>query len=83
MRAIVVAAALGALGVAGLAANPAVAVGLGQQYPRACASGYHADSDGNCQPNAPQYNRFCAPGLVYQPDPLGWFCAPPPPRDSY
>ncbi len=80
MRTIYLAAALGALGLAGLGANPASAVGLGQQYPRACASGYHADSQGNCQSNEVQYNRFCAPGLVYEPDPLGWRCDPPAPN---
>lgn len=85
MRSVLLAAALGVVGFAGwgVGARAANGHGLGAQYPRACASGYHTDSDGNCQPNAAEFNRFCAPGLVYEPDPLGWYCAPPPPRDSY
>jgi hypothetical protein len=74
MRSIYLAATLGVLGFAGLGVHSASAIGLGQQYPRACASGYHTDSGGNCQPNAAQYNRFCPPGLAYEPDPLGWRC---------
>ncbi len=44
---------------------------------RACASGYHADRQGHCQPNIPQTNRYCAKGYVYQPAPDGWRCLPP------
>ena len=46
--------------------------------PVACASGYHQDQRGNCQPNIPQTNPFCPSGLVYQPMPWGWNCEPPP-----
>jgi hypothetical protein len=84
MRTTIFAAALGLLGSAalGVGAGSAAPLGLGQQFPRSCASGYHPDEGGNCQPNAAQYNRFCAPGLVYEPDPLGWRCVPPSP-DGY
>ena len=84
MRSIYLAATLGAFGFAGLCFDmqAAAALGLGQQYPQACASGYHADAGGNCQPDAAQTNRFCATGLVYEPDPLGWRCVRPS-REAY
>jgi hypothetical protein len=81
MKTAFLAAALGVLCLAGLgAASSAEALGLGQQFPRACASGYHPDAEGNCQPDSRQFNRFCGPGLVYQPDPLGWRCVLPSPN---
>ncbi len=52
-------------------------------YSQACAPGYHTDSEGNCQPNIAQTNRYCAPGEVYNPFPGGWFCASPSGRTYY
>jgi hypothetical protein len=73
-----------ALGLAclssGLAASARPSAGLGQAYPQVCAPGYHVDAGGNCQPNIAQENRFCAPGLVYEPSFYGWYCAAPPPE---
>ena len=45
-----------------------------------CASGYHVDRGGNCQPDARETNRFCPRGFIYQPAPDGYRCLPPPPR---
>jgi hypothetical protein len=44
--------------------------------PSFCAAGYHVDRQGNCQPDVRQYNRYCAPGNVYEPFPGGWRCVP-------
>ena len=81
MKSALLAASLGVFCYAGLGAGAGSAepLGLGQQFPRACASGYHPDAGGNCQPDAGEFNRFCAPGLVYEPDPLGWRCVLPSP----
>jgi hypothetical protein len=43
-------------------------------YSQACASGYHTDVQGNCQPDVPQVNKFCPPGAIYHPNPGGWYC---------
>ena len=78
MPKLALAALLAALGFAA----PAVArpgVGLGDAYPQACASGYHPDRGGNCQPNVAEVSRFCPPGLVYEPTFDSWRCDPPPP----
>jgi len=60
------------------AARPGV--GLGQAFPQACASGYHPDAGGNCQPNGGQSNRYCPDGLVVHPAFNGWTCDPAPPE---
>ncbi|MDE3175323.1 MAG: hypothetical protein KGM15_04340 [Pseudomonadota bacterium] len=66
-----------------LAPHAALAgAGLGSQFPRACAPGYHPDRGGNCQPNGGESNRFCPDGTVYEPIPDGWMCEPPP-REAY
>jgi len=47
----------------------------------ACAGGYHADRQGNCQPNSPQPNlQPCPPGLLSAPYPnwSGYICVPIP-----
>jgi hypothetical protein len=45
----------------------------------ACASGYHADRQGNCQPNNPQPNlQPCPAGLLATPMPYGYRCVPIP-----
>jgi hypothetical protein len=47
----------------------------------ACASGYHADRQGNCQPNNPQPNlQPCPPGYLSAPAPTwsGYTCVPIP-----
>ena len=53
---------------------------LKTQFPVACASGYHQDAAGNCQPNVPETALFCSslPGYIYQPTPWGWNCVPAP-----
>jgi hypothetical protein len=83
MRMAYQAAALAASLTATSAVAPASAggVGLGQQFPRACAPGYHPDAGGNCQPNAGELNRYCPPGTVYRPwFDGGWYCDEPPPQ---
>jgi hypothetical protein len=82
MRIFYLAATLGVIGFAGVSTQQAAAQGLGQQFPRSCASGYHTDAGGNCQPASGEVNRFCPPGLVYEPYPLGWTCNAPP-REAY
>ncbi|HXT07776.1 MAG TPA: hypothetical protein VN715_12670 [Roseiarcus sp.] len=82
MRMTYLAATLGVISFAGVATQADAASGLGQLYPRSCASGYRPDAGGNCQPDSGQVNRFCAPGLVYQPYPDGWYCALAP-REAY
>jgi hypothetical protein len=83
MRTVQLVAAVAALCAPSFAANANApgGLGLGQQFPRACASGYHADAGGNCQPNVAQVNRYCPPGTVYHPwwD-GGWYCEAPPPQ---
>ena len=57
-------------------AAPAVAV-----QRQACASGYHADKQGNCQPDNPQPNlQPCPPGFLSAPAPTwsGYTCEPIP-----
>ncbi len=54
--------------------------GLGEAYPLACASGYHTDRGGNCQPNVAEENRYCPTGLVFHPTFDGWTCDPAPPE---
>jgi hypothetical protein len=45
----------------------------------ACASGYHADRQGNCQPNNPEPNlQPCPAGLLATPMPYGYRCVPIP-----
>jgi hypothetical protein len=66
-----------------LSVAPALArspVGLGSAFPIACASGYHLDAGGNCQPDAAQANRYCPTGTVFHPAFEGWTCDPPPPE---
>jgi len=48
--------------------------------PTACASGYHVDRGGNCQPDNGEQNRYCPRGLVFHPSFYGWTCDPPPPQ---
>jgi hypothetical protein len=75
------ATALGALAApAAVAAGPGV--GLGQAYPVACASGYHPDRGGNCQPDVEEQNRFCPRGEVIHSafNGNGYICEPPPPE---
>jgi hypothetical protein len=74
-----VTAALAASCLAGLAIGgaPAQAAGYGQSYGPACAPSYHADRQGNCQPNVAEANRYCPPGEVFNPFPDGWFCEAP------
>jgi hypothetical protein len=44
----------------------------------ACASGYHPDAGGNCEPDVAEVNRFCPAGGVYHPAPNGgWYCETP------
>lgn len=76
-----------ALFIAGLAlacfaadASARSPAGLGSAFPQACASGYHVDAGGNCQPNAEQANRYCSTGTVFHPTFDGWSCDPPPPE---
>jgi hypothetical protein len=82
MRKSGLAAALAACLLSGLPATaaPRAPVGLGNAFPMACASGYHTDVGGNCQPNAGEQSRFCPAGTVYQPTYEGWVCNPPPPE---
>jgi hypothetical protein len=63
--------------------SPAAArpgVGLGQEFPQACGSGYRPDKGGNCQPNGGETNRYCPTGLVMHPAFNGWTCDPAPPE---
>jgi hypothetical protein len=61
-----------------VAARPGV--GLGEAFPQTCASGYHPDKGGNCQPNGGESNRYCPDGTVFEPTFDGWYCGPPPPE---
>jgi hypothetical protein len=61
-------------------AAPRAGVGLGQAFPQTCASGYHPDAGGNCQPTGGAGNRFCPDGTVFEPTFDGWNCEPPPPE---
>jgi hypothetical protein len=79
MRMIFVTAA--ALGLAGFGATPAAATA--PQVAMACASGYHVDRGGNCQPNAGETNRYCPPGYVFHPSFDGWYCESPSGRTYY
>jgi hypothetical protein len=54
--------------------------GLGNAFPQACASGYHRDAGGNCQPAIAEIDRFCDPGTVFHPTSDGWRCDPAPPE---
>ena len=63
---------------AAAAARPGV--GLGLAYPQTCASGYHPDKGGNCQPNGGESSRYCPEGSVFEPTFDGWYCGPPPPE---
>jgi hypothetical protein len=62
------------------AAAPRPGVGLGLAYPQACASGYHPDKGGNCQPNGGESSRYCPEGSVFEPTFDGWYCGPAPPE---
>lgn len=46
----------------------------------ACASGYHADSRGNCQPDHGYVDSRCPDGFLASPspDPDGYRCVPVP-----
>ena len=70
------------LGAAALLASEAWAQppGLGFSRPVACASGYHLDRGGNCQPNVAEVSRYCPPGTVFHPTFDSWECDPPPPE---
>jgi hypothetical protein len=72
--------ALAALIAAFSLTGPAAA--LAGSRSQACASGYHTDRGGNCQPNIAEHNRYCPDGLVYEPTFDGWRCDPPP-REAY
>lgn len=84
MRVSHLATALAALLVTGCPFSPALAdsAGLGAAHRVACASGYHVDAGGNCQPNVAQSDRYCPRGLVFHPAFDGWTCDPPP-REAY
>ena len=56
---------------------------LRTDHPLACASGYHADPAGNCQPLNDIPDRYCPKGLVMKPMFDTWRCEPPPPGYSY
>ena len=53
---------------------------LKTQFPVACASGYHPDEAGNCQPNVAQTATYCGslPGYIYHQTPDGWTCVEAP-----
>ena len=76
MKSVFAAAAFAAAFIA-FCAPAARAGGLPQT---ACASGYHPDRGGNCQPNGGEQNRYCPSGLVFHPTFDGWSCDPPPPE---
>ena len=66
-----------ALGLSALAPTVASArsrAGWGEAHLQACAAGYHADAQGNCQPNFAQEDRFCPRGAVFHVEPWGWDC---------
>ena len=81
MRNLPLFAAIAVSGVAGFALGGAPAQAAGVQR-AACASGYHLDRGGNCQPNGGEQNRYCPRGLVFHPTFDGWSCDPPP-REAY
>ncbi len=66
-----------ALSASGAAAQPP---GLGFVYPSVCASGFHTDAGGNCQPNIAEESRYCPRGTVFHPTFDSWSCDPPPPE---
>ena len=66
-----------------LAGSPARAAGAGDMLAQACASGYHTDRGGNCQPDAGEANRYCPPGAVFHPSFDGWYCDSPSGRSYY
>jgi hypothetical protein len=80
IRSLTLLAALAFINATPASARPRPGVGLGQAFPQACASGYHPDAGGNCQPNGGAGNRYCPDGLVFQPTFDGWTCDPPPPE---
>jgi hypothetical protein len=55
----------------------------GVQLAQTCASGYHADRGGNCQPDGGETNRYCPPGAVFHPSFDGWYCDSPSGRTYY
>ena len=69
--------AVATLAVSGAEAQPP---GLGFSQPLACASGFHVDRGGNCQPNIAEVSRYCPPGTVFHPTFDSWSCDPPPPE---
>ncbi len=69
-----------AFSVSSAVAAPQAPAGLGNAFPQTCASGYHPDAGGNCQPAIPQTDRFCAAGTVFHSFPDGWTCDPAPPE---
>ncbi len=74
------AAALAVFAASTAFARPRAPAGRGVVYPQACASGYHTDAGGNCQPNTPEESRFCPRGTVFHPAFDGWTCDPAPPE---
>ena len=42
-----------------------------------CASGYHSDHHGHCQPDVAHHNRYCPTGMVIQYAPRGGKCLHP------
>ena len=79
-RSVALLAALAFLDATPTGAAPRAGVGLGQAFPQTCASGYHDDAGGKCQPNGGQSNRYCPDGSVFEPTFDGWYCGPPPPE---
>ena len=80
MRSANLIAMLAASCVTGFAVDAYAAEGVGfdAQSPGVCASGYHPDATGNCEPDVAEVNRFCPPGQVYHPAPNGgWYCETP------
>jgi hypothetical protein len=65
---------LGSFVAVSMAAAPAHAAAL------ACAGGYHADRQGNCQPDNGYVDSRCQAGFeaAPSPDPVGYRCAPIP-----
>jgi len=80
MTAFRLAAAFVAVATSSAFGTPRAPAGLGVTFPQVCASGYHVDAGGNCQPNAAQTDRFCPAHTVFHPTFDGWSCDPPPPE---
>jgi hypothetical protein len=77
-RILTAATLFGAIAIAVLA-GPATPPAYAQRV--ACAGGYHADKQGNCQPNNPLPNlQPCPPGFLSAPAPTwsGYMCVPIP-----